>query len=291
MKTFAIFFLAFLAVNTAYSQNEKPELNATAFYDSSGVKMTYAEVVNFLESRDVVLFGEHHNSAIIHWVQKRLIEDLSERRDLVLGGEFFERDDQLLIDEFLEGLTPEKNFESEAKLWTNYETDYRPILNFAKKNRLEFIATNVPRRYASFVSKHGLDTLEHFSSDAKVYMASLPIAFSMEIPGYKMMEEMMGGHGTGAGSLSFIQAQAIKDATMAESIAKRVSDQTLFVHINGDFHSAGYGGIYWYLKNSNPDLDVVTIKIQTSRDLGFDDSWKATGDIVLVVPDDFTTTH
>lgn len=290
MKIIVLSLVSLLFTMGAYGQSDEPTLNAAGFYDSTGVEMSYAEVLASMESKDVVLFGEHHNSAIIHWIQKRLIEDLSKRKSLVLGGEFFERDDQLVINEYLQGLIPDKNFESEAKLWTNYETDYRPILSFAKENELPFIATNVPRRYASLVAKHGLDTLETLSESAKTLMAKLPIVFSMDTPGYEAMEEMMGGHG-GANAENFIKAQALKDATMAESILNNTTDESIFIHINGDFHSADYGGIYWYVKKQNPNLNVATIKIQTSRDTLFDESWKATGDIVLVVPDDFTTTH
>lgn len=290
MKVFVLSFFYLFLVFSASAQSDNPALVAAGFYDSTGVEMSYAEVLTYMESKDVVLFGEHHNSAIIHWIQKRLIEDLSKRKSLVLGGEFFERDDQLVINEYLQGLVPDKNFESEAKLWTNYETDYRPILSFAKENELPFIATNVPRRYASLVAKHGLDTLKTLNESAKNLMAKLPIVFSMDTPGYAVMEEMMGGHG-GANAENFIMAQALKDATMAESILDNTTDESIFIHINGDFHSADYGGIYWYMKKQNSNLDVATIKIQTSRDISFDKSWKATGDVVLVVPDDFTTTH
>ena len=290
MKAHVLLFTSLFMAMVAAGQSEEPTLIAASFYDSSGVKMTYPEVVVYLESKDVILFGEHHNSAIIHWIQKRLIEALSENKDLILGGEFFERDDQLVINEYLLGLIPEKNFESEAKLWTNYQTDYRPILSFAKDNKIPFIATNVPRRYASLVAQQGLDTLQSLNEEAKNLMATLPIDFSMETPGYLAMKEMMGSH-AGANAENFIKAQALKDATMAESILANTDDTSIFFHVNGDFHSANYGGIYWYIKNQKPKLEVATIKIQTSRDTDFDDAWKATGDVVLVVPGDFTTTH
>ena len=53
----------------------------------------------------------------------------------------------------------EANFREEAKLWPNYNTDYAPILEFAKKNELDFIATNIPRRYASMVARNGRRTV------------------------------------------------------------------------------------------------------------------------------------
>jgi uncharacterized iron-regulated protein len=30
-----------------------------------------------------------------------------------------------------------------TQLWSNYQTDYRPLVDFAKENNLRFIATNI----------------------------------------------------------------------------------------------------------------------------------------------------
>jgi uncharacterized iron-regulated protein len=43
----------------------------------------------------------------------------------------------------------QKQLDSTARLWKNYKTDYKPLVDFAKENYFDFIATNMPRRYAS----------------------------------------------------------------------------------------------------------------------------------------------
>jgi len=68
------------------------------------------------------------------------------------------------------GLYPAKNFEDEAKIWKNYATDYKPIIEFAKSEGLHFVATNVPRRYAAFTSRNGLEALSQLSTDAKQFL-------------------------------------------------------------------------------------------------------------------------
>ena len=48
--------------------------------------------------------------------------------------EMFERDGQVVLNEYLAGLIDEKLFQSDCKLWNNYE-DYKPIVLFAKENK------------------------------------------------------------------------------------------------------------------------------------------------------------
>lgn len=56
-----------------------------------------------------------------------------------------------------------------TQLWNNYQTDYRPLVDFARDNNLRFIANNIPRRYASMVNKMGIDMLQKLSPDRENY--------------------------------------------------------------------------------------------------------------------------
>ena len=100
-----------------------------------------------------VFFGENHNDPISHWLQFELTKSLfnKHKTNLMLGAEMIESDNQIQLNEYLRGFIREKDFEKESKLWTNYKTDYKPLVNFAKENNLHFVATNVPRRFASMV--------------------------------------------------------------------------------------------------------------------------------------------
>lgn len=281
--------LAFLHISiVAQAQNN---LQSHAFYSSVGQLISYDEVIEKLEKSEIVLLGELHDHAAVHWIEKRIIFDLAARKDLVIGGEFMERDNQLLIDEYLKGWVNDKRFEAAARLWPNYETDYKPIMQFARDSGIYFVATNVPRRYASIVSQFGLDTLKSLPEGSKAYLPALPISFQLSTPGYQEMLEMMGAHAGDASSINFVQAQALKDAAMAEAISQNWSKNKLFVHINGDFHSANYGGIYHYLKSILPNAKISTLKVYSDNDLRFQSDWTSVGDIILVVPEDFTRTH
>ena len=173
------------------------------------------------------------------------------------------RDNQIVLDEYLNGFIKEKELIEDGKAWKNYKTDYAPLVNFAKDNELEFIATNVPRRYASIVSKKGLGELNTLSKEArKNYMASLPIEVPYENPSYVAMGKMMAEHGMHGKSKHFIEAQALKDATMGASIVaalKRKNKGKLFLHFNGDYHSKDHEGTAWYVHKFNKKLKVAVI--------------------------------
>jgi uncharacterized iron-regulated protein len=69
--------------------------------------------------------------------------------------EMFERDVQIVLDEYVKDLITEKKFLDDSRPWNNYKTDYRPLVEYAKQNKLPVIAANAPRRYINMVSRGG----------------------------------------------------------------------------------------------------------------------------------------
>lgn len=273
------------------------ELKAFQFYNQKQKTVTFDKTVNALKKYDIVLFGEHHNNSINHWLQLRLTKALHEKVGdrLILGAEMFERDNQAVLDEYLNHKITVKELNENARLWTNNKTDYQPLVDFAKANKLRFIAANVPRRYASIVAKQGLDSLNTIHASELQWMAKIPFALDYNAPGYPEMLKMMGDH-AGTKAKQFVAAQAIKDATMAESILNNYTQGQLFIHFHGDYHSKNYGGIYWYLKNARPDLKVAVIEVLESEgdDLKINtsllDAFVPT-EFILVLPSDMTKTY
>jgi uncharacterized iron-regulated protein len=262
---------------------EKP---AYRLYDGDGRELGYQETLDRCVTSDVILFGEIHEHPLVHWLQLELTRDLYEikKDNLMLGAEMLEADNQLIVDEYLAGLIEHEHLVKEAKVWENYDTDYRPLVDIAKEHGIRFIATNIPRRYASLVAREGMKALERLSSEAKKYIAPLPVAVDLSTPGYRQAMEIGMAHGAHMDAQNFVAAQAIKDATMAYFILKNRGPKNLFIHYNGDYHSKGRGGICWYLKQNAPDVMIRTIS-SVSRDTPvFDDECKGLADIVLVVP-------
>jgi uncharacterized iron-regulated protein len=220
-------------------------------------------MIRVLAQNDIVLFGEYHNNAIAHWLQLTVSKDLFEKRKLTLGAEMFERDNQPPLNDYLQGKINAKQLDSSARLWKNYPTDYAPLVNFAKENNIPFTATNIPRKYASLVSKKGFTALDSLNAVEKSWMAPLPMAYDPELPGYKNMIAMMGGHG----GENLPKAQASKDATMAHFITTTQVPGSLFIHYNGSYHSENYEGIGWYLVKSNPLLKIKTITTVSQKNI------------------------
>lgn len=284
---FLAFFILFLCSNGRL----KAQGEAYQFFTNKGKKVALKQVLKEAGNADAVFFGELHNNSLGHWLQLQILEGLqAENTDLVVGSEIFEREDQLNLDEWFADHITESSFEAEAKLWKNYNTDYRPVLRYAKEKGLTFIATNVPRKYASLVSKRGLEALDSLSSQAKAYFAKLPVEVDMTLPGYVAMKDMM--HGAPGNSDFMIQAQALKDATMAESLFEPLSEGRKIYHINGAYHSKDGEGILWYLKREFPDLKILNIHTVTQDQMDkLDDANTKAGEIILVLPSDSHTTY
>lgn len=282
-KLFLLFCFAGYAL-LAFSQ-DKP---AYVLYDAKGKKVSYAKMLRTLQDKDVVLFGEYHNNPIAHWLQLELVKDLYQKRSLVLGAEMFEADNQAALDRYLKGEIDGKGLDTLARLWNNYKTDYAPLVKFAKTNKLAFAATNIPRRYASMVSRGGFTALDTLPAREKAWIAPLPMAYDPKLPGYENMLTMMGDHA----NENFPKAQACKDATMAHFILQYFRPGSLFVHFNGAYHSDNYEGILWYLKKQSPALKYATITTVSQAELKkLLAENKGRADFILCVDEDMTTTY
>lgn len=286
-------FIAILLVvfGSLSAQSIKPY----QFYDKKGKEIKTEKLVKELADYDVVFFGENHNSSINHWLQLKITEALYAQKNgqLILGAEMFERDNQSQLNQYLSGKFDAKTLKDSARLWSNFTTDYKPLVDFAKDKKLNFIATNIPRRYASQTSKEGLESLNNLSEKEKKYIAQLPIKVTLDTPGYPEMKAMMGDHADGTKVMNFISAQATKDATMAESILKNIQAGKTFIHYNGNYHSKEFGGIYWYLKQKNPNLKMAVISVFESEnpELKVPEKEYIPTDFNLIIPSDMTKTY
>ena len=237
---------------------------------------------------DILFFGELHNNAIAHWLQIELTKDLGQQRELTLGAEMFEADNQDELNKYLDGEFDKKKLKKEARLWKNYKTDYAPLVDYAKDNKLVFVATNIPRRYASMVHKKDFQALDNLTDEEKSWIAPLPIAFDINLPGYQNILKMMGNHA----SPKLVKAQALKDATMAYFILQNFVPDKLFIHYNGAYHSNDYEGILWYIEQKRTDLNIITISTVEQKDLKkLEKDHLGKADFIIVVDKDMTKTY
>lgn len=286
MKQILVLVLLYCLFVTSLFGQEK----AFQIYNAKGEKISYRLLSIAAGKSDIILFGENHNDPISHWLQFELVKSLFNQhgQHLMLGAEMIESDDQIKLNEYLTGFIREKDFEKEAKIWTNHTTDYRPLLSFARDNHLHFVATNIPRRFANMVYRFGMDTIEYLSEESKQFIAPLPILYDTSLHCYKEISVMAEGHGGD----NLPKSQAIKDATMAHFIYKNMTENTKFLHFNGSYHSRFHESIMWYLVQLNPDLDILTIEVTEQSNISkFDKELIGNADYFIVVDEDMCKTH
>ena len=271
---------------------------AYRLFTAQGQAADYDQMLTQLAQADVVLFGEQHNDPLAHWLELQVAKDLQRLKGpgkLVLGLEMFERDVQPLVAQYAAGTLPDTAFERQSRPWPNYATDYRPLLQFARQEHLAVVGTNAPRRYAQQVARGSLTALDALPASEKAYLAPLPLKIDFELPGYQKMAAMFGdaaAHG-GGGGRTIIQAQALKDATMAYTIRRSLGPGQTLLHLNGAYHSDNHDGIVAYLRtNGKPPLRVQTLSVVTQSQLQqFDKANLNVADYIIVVPDDMTKTY
>ncbi len=97
----------------------------------------------------------------------------------------------------------------------------------------------------------------------------------------------MGGHG----STNLADAQAIKDATMSHFIMKHWEPGKVFIHYNGAYHSDEFESMNWFLKQANPDLNIVTISTVSQDDVEtLEEDSEGKADFIIAVPSTMTQT-
>lgn len=271
---------------SAFAQNTLSENNFRA-YDGNGNPVEFSKIIDALENADVVFLGENHDDPTAHALQleifKRAFEKYGQSRSIVLSMEMFERDVQSIVDEYLQDLINENNFISSSRAWNNYKTDYKPLVEFAKANKLPVVAANAPRRYVNRVSRLGRDSLNVLSPEAKSLLAPLPYNQASKDYAEKFNKLMgMAGHEP----TKILDSQSLWDATMGYSISQvfKKHKNALVVNLNGSFHSENRWGTPEHLMKYRPKTRflVVTMRSDESFPNFAKDKHQNLGDFVII---------
>lgn len=236
-------------------------------YQPSGQRASVDTIVRAAADAEVVLVGEFHDDEAGHRFKRSLLErlDRGDRRQLVLSLEMFERDVQLVLDEYLAGQISEAHFRASSRPWPNYERDYRPLVEYAKSAGLPVIAANPPRRYVNLVAREGLDALESLIGQARAILPPLPLPEASARYRSTFMERTGGMHGHGGPPPELMfQAQHLWDAGMALAIMDQLrrGDGRMVMHVAGSFHVEDDTGIPDMIRAYRPDTRVLSVIIR-----------------------------
>ncbi|HEX8495287.1 MAG TPA: ChaN family lipoprotein [Pyrinomonadaceae bacterium] len=250
-------------------------------FDATGKAATMEDVLAALDKAEVVCVGELHDDATAHVFEAELLKGAlarysatdtkTKRRALTLSLEMFERDVQIVLDEYLRGLISERHFLMSSRPWNNYQTDYRPLVEFAREKNLLVIAANAPARYVNRVSRLGPESLKDLTQTAKAWLPPLPYEPASPAYAAKFKQLMGGPHGSAGGQIPqsphgasyLLDAQSLRDATMAHAIAQQLKRQSdaLVLHVGGNFHSEQRLGIPEQLLHYRPKTRTLVITI------------------------------
>lgn len=217
--------------------------------------------VQRLIEADVVLVGEQHDHGPSHLTELALLKALDEATDrpIVLSLEMFERDVASVVSRFLQDDISEATFKERARAWPNYQTDYRPLIQYAKRHGMGVLPANVPRSIAAKVAYKGLAALDQLpAQDAPLF--SRPVACPTGRP-WEKFQAVMEAHPHGDPWHQY-EAQCLKDATMAGSITNLFDSHPpdlLVYHVQGAFHGEERWGVPWHIEKSHPQLRTLVV--------------------------------
>jgi uncharacterized iron-regulated protein len=315
LLTHILLSVALLAQLAPAAAAQKEAAGRYKAFDSKGRAAELEEIVEALGGADVLFVGETHDDAVAHALEAELLRRADERYSRAAGGgravalslEMFERDVQTVVDEYLGGLISERHFLLSSRPWNNYETDYRPLVEYARAHHLPVIAANAPARYVSRVSTQGPDSLASLSKEARGWLPPLPFPEASAAYASKFNRLMSGGFAAASaapqpnasaqtaqqptqanphGGAHLLEAQTLRDASMAYAISEFLKSgrDPLVVQVNGAFHSEGRMGVPEQLAHYRKKARAVVVTIIPDEGrAGFDaESMSGLGDFVIL---------
>ncbi len=222
--------------------------------------ITFDKIVTDMAKADVLFFGEEHNDSACHYMENKIFRSLHTQYGdkVVLSLEMFETDNQLVLNDYLQGFIDETRLSRDARLWSNYK-DYRPMIEYAKQNKISVIAANPPRRYVNLVSRRGMRSLDSLSKDARKFLPPLPYDTLTGRYREKFVEIMKGGPGWDNPNIYY--SQSLWDAGMSYSIYKflKGNKHKKVFHCVGSFHTEEKLGTAAQLQLRNKKLKILNI--------------------------------
>lgn len=271
-----LFFFAITFLSPFFLRAVTPDTTITSahyrIFGKDGAPLSIPEVVQQMQKADVVFLGEEHNDPVAHHLQFQLLKALFESeksRPIVLAMEQFERDVQEVVDLYLAGKIRERDLKLDSRPWTNYDTDYKPMIEFAKTNHIPVVAGNAPRRFVSLTGRDGIAALNMLPKVAKQWFPPLPLHPASTTYGQKFNAEMERQMGAAHNNPKMLEAQNLRDATMGWSVAQTLKKHknAIVVHINGVFHSESNLGTPEQVRHYHKKARIFTITMHAG--MGF----------------------
>lgn len=244
--------------------------SSVSIRDSADGKLTWDGMLDRTDEADVIVLGELHDDHVAHLVQRAVVEDVAARRPgTVLAMEMLERDEQIVVDDYRDGVISSEEF---TKLtfsgsWSgegSWDDWYLPIIDAAHEHGAIVIAANAPRRYVTLARTDGYERLEELPGERRRFV-DWP---DPQVDGAyrRRFMNLMSSHGDDEIdpeiAESFFRAQQTWDATMAASVAGNMpGDGGASILLLGRFHSDHEGGTVQMLRRLAPGANILVISL------------------------------
>ena len=270
----------------------------------NGNSMGWKDVMDLVAQADIILLGELHDHAVGHAVQLAITQDVLEKWPTSsVAFEMLERDEQILVDDYMEGFIDAKKLASltESSSWAgsgSWDAWYQPIIDAVKKSGGGVVAANAPRRYVRIARLEGFGKIDELPISRSVFV-SYPTELSSGR--YRQRFWELAFHGDEDGEkeeidtttidptdplLPVFRSQQVWDATMAESVAlQKPTVEKKVLLIVGQFHIEYNGGVVQELQKRLPQANILSISIQKEVP---EEEWNGTpkiADIMIVGKD------
>lgn len=267
-----LIFILFGCTAFTPQQSSEPEQPIAAFTTSTtntyfdyqlrsphNLPITLPDFTLEVKDADVVLVGEWHTHTGIHRFQTELLRAMYQQSpDVALSMEMFSRDSQTVVEQYLAGEIGEQTLIQQANAWPNYESDYRPLVEFAKIEKLDIIAANAPKNIVRCIGREGTDYLDKLPVNERSWLAD---TISTQDSAYKTHFLSSMHHGNELQNGKQFAAQMAWDETMAESIVRYLErhPNSQVMHIAGKFHIENGLGTAASILARAPNLKVVIV--------------------------------
>jgi uncharacterized iron-regulated protein len=272
---------------------------------SDGAVAAWDEMIAECARADAVLIGECHGMEVGQAFQAKFFRDLLAEAPGASGAlEFFERDEQAALDDYLGGVSNEQEFRRAARRTDSNDTfGHRAIVEACKAAGRPVSAANAPRRYVRIARQEGFDHLRGFTPEQQrlfVVPEFVPTGRYyedfFEVMGAKnLLEPSSDGAAADPKKAEaddrrrktiddMFRSQSMWDWTMADSVAREMDrGGRPVVLIVGRFHTDHDGGLVQALRHMRPGAKIVTISSvnEWAKELGEDE--KGIADFVVFI--------
>ncbi|MCJ7772230.1 MAG: ChaN family lipoprotein [Desulfobacterales bacterium] len=214
----------------------RPFDEGTIISTDTGSPISYKTLIAELNRVQLIYVGEKHTDPVHHEIQLNIIKNIFKlNQNIFVGMEMFDRSYQSVLDQWAAGNLDRKTFLKKTHWYANWEMDYQlysNILDYIKENKIKLIGLNIPFHIPPKIATGGISSL---SNTEKQY---LPIDIDTSNSGHRQYVKKIFDlhHVKGMDDFeNFYATQCVWEDTMAEAIARNVTDGKMII-IAGNGH-------------------------------------------------------